>query len=59
MGTALVVEIDGSAHENQKDYDAMRTHLINELGIKVIRFKNVEIKKHFTDVIKKLEHHLR
>ena len=39
----LVVEIDGGIHETQKDYDELRTLIINELGIKVIRFSNEEV----------------
>jgi very-short-patch-repair endonuclease len=39
----LVVEIDGSIHEFQQDYDLLRTWVINQLGIKVIRFKNEEL----------------
>ena len=39
----LVVEIDGGIHEQQKDYDKLRTEIINLYGIKVIRFTNDEI----------------
>ena len=34
----LVVEIDWGIHEQQSDPDKLRTIIINELGIKVIRF---------------------
>ncbi len=36
----LVLEIDGKIHERQKDYDEMRTFIINQLGIKVVRATN-------------------
>ncbi|MBI4726891.1 DUF559 domain-containing protein [candidate division TA06 bacterium] len=39
----LVVEIDGGIHEQQKDYDKLRTEIINLYGIKVIRFTNEEV----------------
>ena len=39
----LVVEIDGGIHEEQKDYDKLRDQIINQYGIKVIRFTNEEI----------------
>ena len=39
----LVIEIDGGIHESQKDYDELRTLIINELGIKVVRFSNDEV----------------
>ena len=38
-----VFEIDGGIHETQKDYDKLRTLIINELGMKVIRFSNDEV----------------
>jgi very-short-patch-repair endonuclease len=39
----LVLEIDGKIHERQKDFDELRTHIINTLGLKVIRFANEEV----------------
>jgi len=39
----LVVEIDGGIHESQKGYDELRTLIINELGMKVVRFSNDEV----------------
>jgi very-short-patch-repair endonuclease len=51
----LVVEIDGKNHNYQKEYDTLRTHMINTMGIKVIRFGNDEIKNDMSNVLKKLE----
>jgi very-short-patch-repair endonuclease len=39
----LVIEIDGMVHERQKDYDELRTQLINSRGFRVIRFTNNEV----------------
>jgi len=39
----LIIEIDGGIHELQKDYDILRTNIINHFGIKVIRFSNDEV----------------
>lgn len=39
----LVIEIDGKIHEQQKEYDEMRTFIINQLGIRVIRITNEEV----------------
>lgn len=39
----LVVEIDGGIHEEQKDYDKLRDSIINQHGIKVIRFTNEDV----------------
>jgi very-short-patch-repair endonuclease len=51
----IVIEIDGKIHDYRKDHDAMRTFIINMMGIKVLRFKNVEIEKELDKVLKKLE----
>lgn len=37
------MEVDGGIHEQQKDYDKLRTKIINQYGIKVIRFSNEEV----------------
>ena len=39
----LIVEIDGKVHDYQKDYDRQRTIVLENLGLKVIRFKNEEL----------------
>ena len=54
----LVVEIDGSIHEKQKDYDELRTHIINTMGINVVRFKNEDIKHDLEGIFIKLKKEL-
>jgi len=39
----LIVEVDGKIHDYTQDDDAMRTARLEELGYKVLRFKNEEI----------------
>ena len=51
----LVVEIDGGIHEQQKDYDELRTFIINTLGYSVIRFSNDAVMKDIDGVLQKLE----
>jgi very-short-patch-repair endonuclease len=51
----FVVEIDGGYHTRQKEYDELRTYIINNIGIKVIRFKNEEIEKNIQEVLEKLK----
>ena len=50
----LVIEIDGKIHNDQQDYDALRTHLINIMGIHVMRFRNEDILKNLDEVIQAL-----
>ena len=54
----LVIEIDGGYHERQKEYDLLRTEIINSLGIKVIRFTNDDIENNLTAVLQKLRSEL-
>ena len=48
----LVIEIDGSQHYEEKGIkdDAERDKYLNELGIKVIRYSNLDVNKRFESV---------
>jgi len=39
----LVVELDGKIHDFQKEYDQNRDAILEELGLRVVRFKNEEM----------------
>ncbi len=39
----LIIEVDGPIHNRQKDFDQIRTALLNNKDLKVIRFSNDEI----------------
>jgi very-short-patch-repair endonuclease len=54
----LIVEIDGGYHKRQKDYDALRTDVINCLGIDVIRFTNEEVMNNVESVLNTLKKHI-
>ena len=51
----LVVEIDGKSHVYQKEYDVLRTEIINNMDMNVIRFRNEEIEQDLQGVLTKLE----
>lgn len=48
----LIVELDGSQHYNSADieYDKTRTEFLNSYGIKVLRYTNDDVYKHFDRV---------
>lgn len=48
----LVIELDGSQHYTHegKSYDEARTEIINQYGIKVIRYSNLDIDEKFDGV---------
>jgi lysyl-tRNA synthetase class 2 len=47
----LVVELDGSQHAEQADYDAERTAALECCGFHVIRFWNYQVLRHMDDVL--------
>ncbi len=53
----LVIEIDGGIHETQKEYDALRTELIEKTDKKVIRFKNEDVLNRLDWVLTDLKKH--
>ena len=54
----LIVELDGSQHLEQEEYDDERTKYLNSLGYKVIRFWNNDVMKNMDGVILAIIHAL-
>lgn len=54
---SLIIEVDGSVHHSlqAKEYDAMRTDLLNLYGLRVIRFSNDEVLNNFDEVCKRID----
>lgn len=50
----LGIEIDGSQHLENKEYDKNRTKLFNDLDIKIIRFWNNEVNENIDSVMQKI-----
>jgi len=53
----LAIEVDGEVHNDPEvaANDTLRTNNLNENGITVLRFKNEEVEKNISVVIKKIE----
>ncbi len=47
----LVIEVDGESHEQQVEYDEMRTAYLEYLGLTVLRFKNEDAIQHIEGVL--------
>lgn len=56
----LLIELDGNFHTGPdvKEYDQLRTALLNELGITVLRFWNEEAIRDPEKVLRKIPEHL-
>lgn len=50
----LIIEVDGSQHLENHEYDNNRTHCLEELDYKVIRFWNHEVLNNTKDVLNKI-----
>ena len=51
----LIIEMDGSQHLKQENYDSERTRYFESLGYKVIRFWNNQIMNDINGVIRALQ----
>jgi very-short-patch-repair endonuclease len=51
----LAIEIDGDTHIYRYDYDEERQRNLEKLGIKFLRFEDIEVKKNIMNVLKVIE----
>ena len=50
----LVIEVDGRVHDYRADHDGLRTFIINQLGIQVVRIGNEQIEADMAGVLEQL-----
>ena len=53
----VVIEIDGSSHNDKVEYDADRDAYLEGLGLTVIHIQDIDIKKNLSDVLEMLKNH--
>jgi 5-methyltetrahydrofolate--homocysteine methyltransferase len=56
--TNLVIEVDGEIHKFNEEYDNERTKYLEESGLKVIRFTNLEVENRIEEVLINIRAHL-
>lgn len=54
----LVVEIDGSSHNNKEEYDQKREDYLVSLGLKVYRISDLRVKHDLNNVMIELENYI-
>ena len=54
----IVVEIDGSSHDDKAEYDAQRDEYLQALGIDVVHYTDAEVKGNMTGVIESLKRYI-
>ncbi|MFV1975771.1 MAG: endonuclease domain-containing protein [Candidatus Scalindua sp.] len=55
----VVIEIDGSSHNNKQEYDEERDAYLKGLGLTIIHIKDIDVKKRLSEVMAGLGDHLR
>ncbi len=51
----LVIEVDGSSHEGRQEYDRDRDIELQKLGLTVLRFPDLDVRKNIRGVLKAIE----
>ena len=54
----LIIEIDGSSHNDKEDYDNKRETYLVSLGLKVYRISDLRIKHDLGNVMEELENYI-
>jgi very-short-patch-repair endonuclease len=54
----LVIEIDGSSHDNKEEYDQKREDYLVSLGLKVYRISDLRVKHDLNNVMLELESYI-
>ena len=52
---SLVIEVDGDIHDLQREEDARREKALSALGLNVIRFRNDEVARDLSGVVKRIK----
>jgi very-short-patch-repair endonuclease len=47
--------LDGDVHDLQQEEDAQREKILNEMGLRVIRFRNDEVFKNLPVIVAKIK----
>jgi len=60
IGVKLIVEVDGAVHDEsaQAEYDGGRTHQLEELGYRIIRFSNERVLNTIDAVLTEIRRHI-
>ena len=56
---SLAIELDGGGHESSIEEDAVRDGALSEIGIKVIRIPNIQVREDLDGVLERLGREVR
>ncbi|WP_232064603.1 endonuclease domain-containing protein [Rhodocytophaga rosea] len=52
----LIIEIDGDSHAQKQEEDSYRQKRLEDLRLTVLRFDDLEVKKHIGNVLRTIEY---
>lgn len=55
----LVIEVDGPIHDDQKEMDAEREGILENLGFHIIRFTNVDVETDLVGILELIRRHIK
>ena len=56
---SLAIEIDGDTHIYRYDEDEIRQKTLENIGIRFLRFEDIEVKKNISNVLRVIEDWIR
>jgi very-short-patch-repair endonuclease len=54
----LIIEIDGSSHGDKEEYDLLRQSYLENLGLKMFRIADTDVKRNINSVMMALEEYI-
>jgi len=54
----LGIELDGSVHDNKKEQDTARQAIIEDKGVKILRFTNKDVENNIENVLRKIKQNI-
>ena len=55
----LVIEIDGESHDFKGEYDEKRDEFLKSLGLEVLHFKDIDVKKSLDSVLTQIDYWIK
>ena len=53
---SLAIELDGKSHFNKYDYDEKRQEELERLGVQILRFEDIKVKRDILNVLREIEY---
>jgi len=55
----LVIEIDGESHDFKGEYDKKRDEFLKSIGLEVLHFKDIDVKKSLNVVVEQIQQYIK